>query len=67
LEGLVKIKVRVLADGSVVSASIVKSSGESILDEAALENVRSCELEPAQKDGEPLASTVIIPVRFKLN
>jgi protein TonB len=67
LEGTVKIKVRVLADGSVANASVIKSSGESILDESALENVRDCEFEPAQKDGVPMASTVVIPIRFKLD
>ncbi|MEY4769184.1 MAG: hypothetical protein RL637_1823 [Pseudomonadota bacterium] len=67
LEGLVKIKVKVAADGSVISASVVKSSGEAILDDAALENAQSCHLEPATKDGESVASTVIIPIRFKLD
>jgi len=67
LEGTVKVKVQVLADGSVGSASIAKSSGHDILDQSVLANVHDCNFEPAEKDGVPMASKVIIPVRFKLN
>jgi protein TonB len=67
LEGTVKIKVQVSADGSVTGASIVKSSGHSILDDSVLANVNDCNFEPAEKDGVPIASKVIIPVRFKLD
>jgi periplasmic protein TonB len=67
LEGVVKVKVQVLADGSVGSASIVKSSGHSILDESVLANVHDCNFEAAEKDGVPVSSKVVIPVRFKLD
>lgn len=67
LEGTVKVKVQVLADGGVGAASIVKSSGHGILDESVLANVHDCNFEPAEKDGVPIASKVIIPVRFKLD
>lgn len=67
LEGTVKVKVNVSASGGVSGASIVKSSGHSILDESVLANVYDCHFEPAEKDGVPIASKVIIPVRFKLD
>ena len=67
LEGTVKVKVQVSASGGVSGASIVKSSGHSILDESVLANVYDCNFEPAEKDGSPIASKVIIPVRFKLD
>lgn len=67
VEGTVKLKVHVSASGGVSSASISKSSGSSILDQSALSNVYDCNFEPATKDGEPISSTVIIPVRFRLD
>jgi protein TonB len=67
LEGTVKVKVQVSADGSVTAASIAKSSGHSILDESVLANVYDCHFEAAEKDGVPIASKVVIPVRFKLD
>ena len=67
LEGTVKVKVQVSANGGVSGASIVKSSGHSILDQSVLANVHDCNFEPAEKDGVPIASKVIIPVRFKLD
>lgn len=67
LEGTVKVKVQVSASGGVSGASIVKSSGHSILDQSVLANVYDCNFEPAEKDGVPIASKVIIPVRFKLD
>ncbi len=67
LEGTVKVKVTVTASGSVSGASIVKSSGHDILDQSVLSNVYDCNFEPAEKDGVPISSKVVIPVRFKLN
>jgi protein TonB len=67
LEGTVKVKVQVSASGNVTGASIIKSSGHSILDQSVLSNVYDCNFEPAEKDGVPISSKVVIPVRFKLN
>ncbi len=67
LEGTVKVKVQVSASGNVSGASIVKSSGHDILDQSVLSNVYDCNFEPAEKDGVPISSKVVIPVRFKLN
>lgn len=67
LEGTVKVKVNVSASGNVSGASIVKSSGHSILDQSVLSNVYDCNFEPAEKDGVPISSKVVIPVRFRLN
>jgi protein TonB len=67
LEGTVKVKVTVSASGNVTGASIVKSSGHDILDQSVLSNVYDCNFEPAEKDGVPISSKVVIPVLFKLN
>lgn len=66
IEGTVKVKVQVLADGSVGNVEISKSSGSDILDNSVLEHVKDCDFDPAEKDGVPFASKVIIPVKFKL-
>jgi protein TonB len=67
LEGTVKVKVTVSASGNVSGASIVKSSGHAILDQSVMSNVYDCNFEPAEKDGKPISSKVVVPVRFKLN
>lgn len=67
LEGTVKVKIQVSADGNVTGATIAKSSGHSILDESVLSKIYDCNLEPAEKDGVPISSKAIIPVRFKLD
>lgn len=67
LEGTLKLKVQVSASGAVVGATLAKSSGHGILDQSALSNVYDCNFEPAEKDGVPIASKVIIPVRFRLD
>lgn len=67
IEGTVKVKVQILADGSIGNASIIKSSGSDILDNSVLDHVRDCDFEPAQKDDVPITSSVVIPVRFKLD
>ncbi len=65
-QGLVTLLVSVDAQGHVKNVSLFKSSGFSALDEAALDGVAHWEFEPARLDGEPVASEVEVPVRFKL-
>lgn len=64
LEGVVKIKTRISAGGSVETAEV--ESGDEPFASAALEAVRNWRFTPAQRNGEPVASLAIIPIRFRL-
>ncbi len=52
--------------GFVVSCQVVASSGYPSLDKAAVQAVKSTRFLPARKNGRTVASSIIIPVRFKL-
>ena len=66
LEGTVKLRIQVAASGHVLSVSVVTSSGYSVLDESALKAIRLWKFSPRLRDGEPVASTEVMPVRFRL-
>jgi TonB family protein len=65
-EGKVWVKALVGIDGKVKEATVLESSGYSILDASALENAKKRRYKPAQKGGEPVACFVEIPFTFKL-
>jgi len=65
-EGTVTLRVLVREDGRVGKLSIDRSSGYEILDRAAVDSVRDWTFLPAQKDGRPVASWVLLPVKFML-
>jgi protein TonB len=65
-EGTVRILATVDADGSVLSAVVAASSGFSMLDNAAAAAVRRAVFSPAQRGGVPVASLVLIPIRFSI-
>ena len=66
-EGTVILRIRVDQLGSVDSVKTQKSSGFPILDESAIQSVKSWRFEPA-KDGEfPIPVTVDLPIRFDLD
>lgn len=66
-QGTVQILVRVDSRGGVSSARIVRSSGHSLLDERALSTVRArWRFKPARAGGVPVASEVVVPIRFQL-
>ena len=66
IEGTVRVKVLVGEDGRPQEVTIGKSSGESALDEAAMEAVRTWRFEPARRNGVPVRAWAIIPIEFKL-
>jgi protein TonB len=67
-QGTVMIHVRVDAQGKVASARISRSSGHASLDERARNTVANqWTFKPAKAGGVPVASEVIIPIRFTLN
>lgn len=67
-EGTVLLNVCAGADGRVESASVVRSSGSSNLDDAALKHFerRRPKMKPATEDGVGVRSCVTLPVRFNL-
>lgn len=66
-EGCVVVRVSVGAAGDVADAQVVESSGRATLDDAALEAARAWPLEPALDEGRPVAGTLDVPVRFRLD
>ncbi len=65
-QGLVVLMVRVNACGRVDSLRLSNSSGHALLDSAALAAVRRWQFYPATAAGVPVASSVVVPVRFRL-
>ena len=66
IEGTVRVRVLVGEDGRPQEVTIGKSSGESALDNAAMDAVRTWRFEPAKHNGVPVRAWAIIPVEFKL-
>jgi protein TonB len=62
LTGLVKVKVKVGADGRVVSAEFF--SGPAIFKDAALDAVRQWRYQPATLDGKPIEQETEITLKF---
>ena len=65
IEGKVLVSVVVGADGKVKSAKIM-SGVRNDLDQAALKAILPSTWTPAQKDGKPVDSNIVVPVQFKL-
>ena len=66
LEGRVVLRVEVSPHGESRSVAVVSGSGHDILDRAAVRAVRQWHFVPAKRAGIPVASTVDIPISFKL-
>jgi len=66
-EGTVLVDVVVQPSGLPSTISLHQSSGHPLLDRAALEAVRGWSFEPARAAGVPVASSVVVPVRFSLS
>jgi protein TonB len=66
IEGLVKVRVLVGEDGVPQEITLARSSGESSLDEAAMEAVKDWVFKPAQRNGMPVRAWTIVPIEFKL-
>ena len=66
-QGKVLLRVQVTADGHSADVSVLQSSGHELLDDAAIEAVRKWTFIPAKRGNTPVASTVTVPMQFKLN
>lgn len=66
LQGRVELEVEVLPSGRPGKVRIEHSSGESILDRAAVNAVKRWRFVPARRGATAVTSTVIVPIVFKL-
>ena len=66
VEGRVKVRVLVGEDGRPQEVTLEVSSGDSLLDESAMEAVRRWRFEPATRNGAPVRAWMMVPVEFKL-
>ena len=66
IEGRVNLKVVITREGRPAQVQVHESSGSSALDNAAVEAVRNWQFVPARRGQEPIESSVIVPIVFKL-
>jgi protein TonB len=65
-EGRVEVQVRVDARGNVTTAQVVRSSGYTSLDEAALRSVKRAHFSPARRGPTPVPATTKLAIIFRL-
>lgn len=66
IEGDVALNVRVSESGHVAQVSIMSPSGSTLLDNAAVESVRTWRFTPAYRDGRPSETVTTVPIQFRL-
>jgi periplasmic protein TonB len=66
-EGSVLVQALVSAEGSVLRASVARSSGIAILDAAALQAVKQWRFSPARKQDRAVDHEVLLPIRFRID
>jgi len=66
LEGTVVLEALVGGGGTVDDLAVHASSGHQLLDAAALRAVRNWLFEPGRRNGLPVTTKVMVPVRFAL-
>ena len=66
IEGRVVVRIVIQEDGQIVSATIAKSSGHEILDQAALETIRRASPLTLSQPLEKASVTMQIPLSFNL-
>jgi protein TonB len=66
-EGKVLMKVHVKPDGKPDEVSVIKSSGQKILDDAAVKTVNKWSFVPAMRGTTPIAGWVTVPITFNLS
>ena len=68
VEGMVLIKVEILASGKVGAVEAKQEvEGHPAFTESAMQAVRQFEFEPALKDGKALTVSVVIPIKYVLD
>jgi len=67
IEGTTVVKMLVDIDGSIREVKILKSSGNQMLDQAALVAAKSAKFTPAKQRDKYVRVWVSMPLKFKLN
>ncbi|MCG3187326.1 MAG: hypothetical protein IOMNBAOH_01935 [Rhodocyclaceae bacterium] len=67
IEGTVRLRVNVAADGLPTDVMVVSSSGFDEMDRAALEAVKSWRFQPARRSGQAVAALAEVPIVFRLS
>jgi len=68
IEGSVKLKVQILADGFAGKVEVAKSSGSALLDASAIESVKRTKFHPARTaSGRSVDSWMEMPIRFVID
>ena len=65
-EGKVVLRVLVTPSGNAESIEIKTSSGSQRLDDSAMKTVRNWKFVPAKRGETAVASSVLVPIIFKL-
>lgn len=66
-EGVVILRLEILADGSIGSIEPRQTSGHQLLDESAIQAVRQWRFRPAKEGEIPVPSIVDLPIKFDLH
>jgi len=66
VEGTVLLAVQVLASGQTGEIKLESSSGSALLDEAAINTVRTWQFVPAVLNGKPVAQWINVPITFQI-
>ncbi|MCP4107829.1 MAG: energy transducer TonB [Desulfobacteraceae bacterium] len=67
IKGNVTVKFLVSAKGHVTKPSIVKASPKGFFEKSVLQAVRRWHFKPGYHKGKPVATWVVLPIRFNLN
>ena len=65
-QGVVELLAHVDEQGRITDLRVQRSSGFSLLDEAALKGVRAWTFIPATRNGTAVKGTALVPVAFEL-
>lgn len=63
--GVSTLKVLIGTEGKPTDVSVVKSSGQPQLDDLAVKAVRDWQFKPATRNGQPISTTIQVPVNFQ--
>jgi protein TonB len=66
-EGRVLMKVHVQPNGKPDKINVIKSSGQKVLDDAAVKTVKQWSFVPAKRGETPIAGWVTVPINFNLS
>lgn len=67
LQGKVILNVEVLAEGTCGQINVLQSSGHEMLDNAALQAVKTWKFVPARSGGRAITKWFKVPIQFSLN